>query len=61
MHQAGGKRTKRDQLFPVQRLHLVSLQALGHVCLRNLLPADVLPLVVPEVLAVLSQRFAAAA
>lgn len=33
----------------------------GHVCLRNLLPADVLPLVVPEVLAVLSQRFAAAA
>ena len=28
----------------------------GHVCLRNLLPADVLPIVVPEVLAVLSRR-----
>jgi ADP-heptose:LPS heptosyltransferase len=33
----------------------------GHVCMRNLLPADVLPLVVPEVLTVLSERFAAAA
>jgi hypothetical protein len=33
----------------------------GHVCLRNLLPADVLPVVVPELLAVLSRRFAEAA
>jgi len=31
VHQAGGQRSKRDQLLPVQRFHLVGLQALRHV------------------------------
>ena len=46
----------RDEQCAVCSLTLLKDCHFGHVCLGNLLPSDVLPIVIPEVLAILSQR-----
>ncbi len=46
----------RDEPCAVCSLSLLEDCRFGHVCLRNLVPEDVLPMVLPEVLAVLSRR-----
>ena len=51
----------RDESCAVCSLTLLKDCRFGHACLGNLLPTDVLPLVIPEVLAVLSQRLLNAA